>query len=152
MMSWIRFIVLSFITACVWLTLWLIVCRCWLSLTICHFPPSVPAHYYSIHSAVFYLWQLNGSKWKVDTNNTKFAEGGIVMYHWDMKCLGMVKTATTTNIRVNHWKLTRWHVYYMQIWCIKTGWKSMKIKWKQSQTCLRVHRSVWLRNIMFGYG
>ncbi len=54
-MSWICFTSLSVVFACMWLTLWLIVCPCWLSLTICPSPPSVPVHCYSIHSTVLYL-------------------------------------------------------------------------------------------------
>ncbi len=50
------YLVLSVVLMCTWLTLWLILMYpSVLMLTICSCPPPVPAHHYSIPSAVFYL-------------------------------------------------------------------------------------------------
>ncbi len=98
------------------------------------------------------VWKQDGSQWKVDTNIPKFAEGCIGMYHWEIYFIWIwSKQPQQQKWRSNHYKLTRWCVYHMHIWCVKTRWQSMKSWYKQSQTCWRVHRNVSLRNIMFGY-
>ena len=43
------------------------------------------------------VWKLDDSQWKLDTNHPKLVEGSIDMYHWEISCLVMVKTVTSTH-------------------------------------------------------
>ncbi len=54
----------------------------------------------------FWSVKLNGWQWKNDTNNC-FVERSICMNHWEISCLGMFKTATTTKLRVNNMQINQ---------------------------------------------
>ncbi len=71
------------------------------------------------------VWKLDHSQWKADTNHPILVEGSIGMYHWEILCLEIVKTATTKKLVSNHYKFTLDNFTY-----IYSVWKLGVSQWK----------------------
>ncbi len=63
------------------------------------------------------MWKLDDSQWKIDTNNPKLVEGSIGMYHWEIWCLDMVETVTTTKMSVKPLQVNRVYLSYTLLVC-----------------------------------